>query len=106
MPGVSSASLDADRLDRAFEHVARQVRDGRASYAALAVARREGLVRSEAFDHEGPTTPRRTAIASLTKPITATAVLQLVEEGRLVLTEPVSTYLPTFQPAPPPGVGR
>jgi CubicO group peptidase (beta-lactamase class C family) len=29
--------------------------------------------------------------------------MQLVEDGRVVLTEPVRTYLPDFAPAPPPG---
>ena len=96
------ARLDDGRLARAFEHVEHQVRDGRTPYAALAVARGDGIVRSVAWSGEGEVAPYRTAIASITKPITATAVLQLVEEGRLVLTEPVSTYLPTFRPAPPP----
>jgi len=36
-------------------------------------------------------------IFSMTKPITATAVMSLVEEGRLSLLEPVSAYLPGFQ---------
>ena len=35
-------------------------------------------------------------IASQTKAITSTAILMLMEEGRLQLTEPVSKYLPTF----------
>ena len=35
-------------------------------------------------------------IASLTKIFTATAVMQLVESGRLVLDRPVSTYWPEF----------
>ena len=33
-------------------------------------------------------------IASMTKPITSVAVMQLVESGRLKLDEPVATYLP------------
>jgi CubicO group peptidase (beta-lactamase class C family) len=95
--------LDGSRLDAAFELVAGQVAGGRAGYAALAVGRSEGLVRSAAWKAgEGFVDPPRTSIASITKPITATAVLQLVEAGRLVLTEPVSTYLPEFRPGPPP----
>jgi CubicO group peptidase (beta-lactamase class C family) len=39
-------------------------------------------------------------IGSATKPITATAVLQLVAEGELSLSEPVSTFLPAFGEAP------
>ena len=37
------------------------------------------------------------SLASLTKPITATAVLMLVEEGRVRLTDPVSQFLPEFK---------
>jgi CubicO group peptidase (beta-lactamase class C family) len=37
------------------------------------------------------------AIASMTKPITATAILILVEEGRLRLTDPVSQFIPQFK---------
>lgn len=35
-------------------------------------------------------------LASITKPIVATAIMQLVEQGRLSLTTPVATYLPEF----------
>ena len=34
------------------------------------------------------------AIASMTKPVTAVAVMQLVEQGRVRLDEPAATYLP------------
>ena len=36
-------------------------------------------------------------IASMTKPITATAILMLVEEGRLSLTDPISKFIPEFK---------
>ncbi len=37
------------------------------------------------------------SLASLTKPVTAAAVLMLVEEGRLRLTDPVAEFLPEFK---------
>jgi CubicO group peptidase (beta-lactamase class C family) len=101
---TSSPRLDPKRLDRAFELVARQVAGGRATYAALAVARSDGVVRSAAYlGDDELDSPRRTTIASITKPFTATAILQLVEAGSLVLTEPLTTYLPDFQPEAPVG---
>jgi CubicO group peptidase (beta-lactamase class C family) len=104
MAPTSPARLDATRLARAFDLVAGQISGGRAAYAALAVARGDGFVRSEAFlAGERLEAPRRSAIASITKPITATAILQLVEAGALVLTEPLSTYLPDFRPQLPSG---
>jgi CubicO group peptidase (beta-lactamase class C family) len=41
-------------------------------------------------------------IMSMTKPITAAALMMLVEEGKVALTDPVEKYLPQFhyQPAP------
>jgi hypothetical protein len=35
-------------------------------------------------------------IASMTKPITATAVLMLQDEGKLKVTDPVAKYIPEF----------
>jgi CubicO group peptidase (beta-lactamase class C family) len=91
--------LDPDRLERAFTLAERHVAEGVTGYAALAVGTSAGPVRVEAFDRSGrletaPSSP----IASITKPITAVAVLQLVESGDLVLLEPVSTYVPAFRP--------
>lgn len=96
-------ALDTDRLTRALEHVRGQVTGGRVSYAALAVARSDGLVGSvarRAGDHSDATW--RSAIASITKPITATVVMQAVESGALVLHEPIATYLPDWHQPPPP----
>ena len=38
-------------------------------------------------------------IASMTKPVTSVAVMMLVEEGRISLSDPVSKYLPDFKDA-------
>jgi len=98
---VGFAELDPGRLDRAFERVETSVRDGAAAYAALAVGRSNGPVRIAAYGPAGELgTAPRSAIASITKPITSVAVMQLVEGGRLDLSEPVRTYLPWFDPPP------
>lgn len=39
------------------------------------------------------------SIASLTKSLTAVGVLKLVEDGKLTLDTPISTYVPDFMPA-------
>ena len=48
-------------------------------------------------------TPMRTdslfAIASMTKPVTATAVMILKDEGKLAIDDPVSKYIPEFKDA-------
>ena len=49
-----------------------------------------------------PTTPRSLFhMASITKPFVATAVMQLVEKGRMSLDAPITTYLPYFEIADP-----
>ena len=61
-------------------------------------------MRIEAFTSEdGPAAAPDSLflIASITKPILATAVMQLVEAGRLALAAPLAEYLPEFAPEPP-----
>jgi CubicO group peptidase (beta-lactamase class C family) len=49
------------------------------------------------IDRNLPMTPTtRFRIASMTKPVTATAIMHLVEEGRIQLLDPVSRFLPAF----------
>ena len=36
-------------------------------------------------------------IASMTKPVTSVAVVMLIEEGKVALDDPISTYLPEFE---------
>ena len=55
------------------------------------VATPEGVAYRAAF---GMSPDAVFAIASMTKPITSVAVMQLVETGRVKLDEPASTYLP------------
>jgi CubicO group peptidase (beta-lactamase class C family) len=102
---VNSARPQFDQrlLDRPFSVTARAVKSGEIPGAVLAVASRDEVVRTEAFG--GPagariTTEHRFGIASITKPIVATAMLQLVEAGSLVLSDPVARYLPGFRPPP------
>ena len=54
-------------------------------------ANADGLIYEGAFGFNKATI---FAIASMTKPITAVAVMQLVEAGKVSLDEPVATYLP------------
>jgi CubicO group peptidase (beta-lactamase class C family) len=94
-----SLRIHPPALDPAFDLAARQVERGEAPFVILAVAGADGPIRAEAF--AGPARPGAQldslcAIASITKPIVATAVMQLVEAGRLLLTEPVDHHVPEF----------
>ena len=97
--------LSTERLQRIHEAVMRRVEAGRLSGAVTLVARRGRVVHFEAhglmdLDSKKPMA-RDTLfrLASSTKPITATAVLILLEEGKLRLTDPVSKYIPEFRNA-------
>lgn len=64
---------------------------------ALAVANSQETIRCEAYGPSGEIdTNRIFLIASITKPIVATAIMQLVERGRLLIEDPVATYIPEF----------
>ena len=94
--------IDPIRLQAAFDRVAEGVEQERAPAAVLAVATERELVRCEAFsDAEGDrvTTDSVFLLASISKPILATAVLQLVAEGKLMLSAPITRYIPEFAPA-------
>ena len=66
----------------------------------IAVARQGKLVYYEAFGFldkaKGTPMPKDAifSIASMTKPVVAAAALSLSEENRLLVHEPVGTYLP------------
>ena len=94
--------LDGKRLDRIDEHFRRYVDDGRLPGYTVAVARYGRVAYLSTYGHRDveankpTTTDTIYRIYSMTKPITSIALMMLVEEGRLQITEPVSTYIPAF----------
>jgi CubicO group peptidase (beta-lactamase class C family) len=95
--------LSTDRLQRIHEMIMRRVEAQDISGAVTMVARRGRLVHFEAhglMDIEAKKPMTKDALfrlASSSKPITATAILMLMEEGKLKLTDPVSKYIPEFK---------
>ncbi len=75
--------------------------------AAVAVTRGGDVVRVAGYGHDAAGAPvsaaTRLPIASVSKSMTAFAVLQLAEAGRIGLDEPVTRYLPDFRLADPRG---
>ncbi|GGJ09157.1 serine hydrolase domain-containing protein [Neoroseomonas lacus] len=103
--GMSSA-----RLARIRPALEREVAEGRFPGGVVAVARDGRLVHLEAvgFLDAAAGVPMRPdalfAIASMTKPVCGVAALSLLEEGRLLLSDPVGAYVPplmTMQVAKP-----
>ena len=95
--GMSSA-----RLARIGPALKADVDQGRIPGAVVAVARKGKLVYYEAVgfrdkDAGAPMTKDAIfSIASMTKPMTSVAVLQLSEEGRVLLSDPVGKHLPAL----------
>ena len=78
----------------------------------VAIAFRNTIVYTKAFghadlEHRAPATPRTAfRTASTAKPLTATAVMLLVEQGRLDLDAPIQQYCPAFPEKPWPVTAR
>ena len=95
--------MSARRVRHVGQLAAGWVAQGITSALVILVARRGVVVLHEAFgrltpDDNAPPVKRDTIypLSSLTKPITATAAMLLVEDGLLGLQRPVSDYLPEF----------
>ncbi|MFF4018952.1 serine hydrolase domain-containing protein [Streptomyces sp. NPDC001843] len=94
--------LDGKALDRLDQYVADHVAEGRLPGFLVALSRGGRVAHLTVHGHrdvaaglpvEADTLWR---IYSMTKPVTAVAVLLLVEEGRLSLDDPLERYLPVF----------
>ena len=95
--GVSSA-----RLDRLSGSLQEYVDEGAVSGLVALLTRHGKVVYHQAFgqsDVEAGTPMRRDTIfriASQSKAVTSVAAMMLVEEGRMLLSDPVGKYLPAF----------
>ena len=98
-----TVGLSSERLERISNAVQRSIDDKRIAGAVTLVARRghvawfkaQGMADREASKPMRPDSMFR--ICSMTKPITSLAVMMLYEEGRFLLEDPVSKYLPEFK---------
>jgi CubicO group peptidase (beta-lactamase class C family) len=95
------AGMLPERVTHVRDLCARWVKEGHTPTLGVCVARRGVIVLHEAFGvlGPGPDSPQldRNAlfqVSSITKPIVATLVMQLVEDGCLGLNRPVKDYLP------------
>jgi len=97
-----AVGLSSARLRRIGEALRREVEAGRLPGAVVGIMRGGKLAHLEAVGYRDPAArePLKTdaifSIASMTKAMTSTAIMMLVEEGRVLLGDPVSTYLPAL----------
>lgn len=98
-----SVGLSSERLARIDAAVQRSIDDKRIAGAVTLVVRHgkvawfkaQGMADREAAKSMPPDAMFR--ICSMTKAITSAAVMMLYEEGRFLLDDPVSKYLPEFK---------
>jgi CubicO group peptidase (beta-lactamase class C family) len=101
VPGA--VGLASAPLSEATELLQRVVAERKIAGAVAAVARRGRLAYIEPvgvqdLESRAPMTERSVfRIYSMTKPVTAAAVMMLFEAGRFHLDDPVSTFLPEFR---------
>lgn len=103
-PAQAQATLDATTFGKLDAYVSRQLVEARIPGAAVAVVQGGRIVHARGYGTAGDrdmTAKTPVLIASLTKGMTAIAIMQLVEEGRIDLDAPVSRYLPSFRVADP-----
>jgi len=95
--------LSSQRLERIGESIQRHMDAADISGAVTLVARNGRIAHFEAhglMDIENKKPMAKDAIfrlASMSKPVTGVAILMLVEEGKIRLSDPVSRFIPEFK---------
>ena len=103
LPVAKPADVGMGRLDRLDAFFKGETAAKRLPGAVVIIARDGKVVYHQAFGMRDPATASPMQkdsifrIYSMTKPITAVAVLMLMEEGKLRLGDPVSRFLPAFK---------
>jgi CubicO group peptidase (beta-lactamase class C family) len=98
------AGMSGSRLAIVNQILAEETKSRRVTAASVLVARRGVIVLRGGWgalapDSASPKAEPETVyiLASITKPVTVTALMLLVERGQISLTDPVQKYLPEFK---------
>lgn len=97
-----SVGLSSSRLQIMSDVFRREIDKGTLPGAVLMVGRRGKVAHFDALGKQGPASdaPMRHdsvfRIFSMTKPIVSVAVMQLVEQGLILINDPLSKYIPAF----------
>ena len=99
---MTTAGFDSQRLARVAALVDRYVAEGKLAGAQVQVAHRGEVALRHTVGRADVASDRPLGddaiyrIYSMTKPITSIALMQLYEQGRVLLEDPVSAYIPEF----------
>ncbi len=108
MPSAApeQVGLSSERLNRVGDALKAEIAKGKLPGAVALVARKGRIAYFESFGVQDPMTGTPMAkdaifrIYSMTKPLVSVAAIMLMEDGRLVLTDPVSRHLPELTKLP------
>ncbi|MEO0493033.1 MAG: serine hydrolase domain-containing protein [Actinomycetota bacterium] len=99
---MTTAGFDSQRLAQVAALADRYVADGKLAGAQVQVAHRSEVALRHTVGRADVASDRPLGddaiyrIYSMTKPITSIALMQLYEQGRVLLEDPVSDYIPAF----------
>jgi CubicO group peptidase (beta-lactamase class C family) len=105
-PAVSKAEdvgMSAERLKRIHPMIQGHIDSQDFSGAVTLIARKGRVVHFESHGladleaHKAMTNDTLFRLASMTKPVTAVSILMLLEEGKLVLSDPLSKFIPEYK---------
>ena len=100
---AKEVGFSSSRLDRLTKAMTEYIEDQRISGMNILLARYGKIAYLESFGLDNISENRSMRINtifrifSMTKPVTVVAVMMLFEEGRFLLGEPVSKYIPAFK---------
>jgi CubicO group peptidase (beta-lactamase class C family) len=93
--------ISSERLKQIDANINQWIKEGQLNGATAIILRNGKIVYHKAFGLAGENVPMKTdnifRIASMTKPIISVAAMMLYEEGKFLLTDPISKFIPEFK---------
>jgi CubicO group peptidase (beta-lactamase class C family) len=102
---TSRPGFDAQRLNRIDTFINSYIKQGWCNGATAVIVQEGKMIYQKAFgfaDMESKTTMQNNSIfriASMTKPVVSVAAMMLYEEGKFLLDDPLSKFIPAFKNA-------
>lgn len=95
-----SVGLSAPRLEKVSDLISNHIEEKKIAGAVVLIARKGQIAYLKSFGQADTGKPMQNdtmfRIASMTKPLVTVAILQLYEDGKLLLSDPVAKYIPEF----------
>lgn len=99
----SEVGISSERLQLIDRHIESFIADGSIPGGVFLLARKGKIVYNKSFGNKDLTQPYQNddifRLASMTKAFTTVSIMQLFENGKLGLDDPISYYIPEFKDA-------